>query len=311
MTTLYYSHPDYLKHITGKGHPESPDRLKAIDNVLVGAAFSELKRMTPPLSPAQEEQVLLLHPASYLKQIKATCVAPGGCHLDPDTVLSPGSANAALRAVGAVCDAIDQVMTDKAQNAFCAVRPPGHHAEASLAMGFCLFNNVAIAAEYARTKYHLKRVAIVDFDVHHGNGTQALFLKQPEVLYVSSHEMPNFPGTGHPSETGVGNIVNVPLVPFTTGSEFRKKYNQIIFPALEHFKPELILLSAGFDAHKDDPLASIQLDEDDFRWLTRELCNIAKQHCQSRLVSALEGGYHLQALSASVAVHVEELLAVV
>lgn len=308
MTTLYYSHPDFLKHQTGKGHPESPERLKAIETALNAPTFAKLQRMEPPLGKEQEQQVLLVHPEHYLKKIKAACIAPGGCYLDSDTVLSQGSANAALRAVGAVCDAVDQVMNGLAKNAFCAVRPPGHHAEPALAMGFCLFNNVAIAAEYARTKYHLKRIAIIDFDVHHGNGTQAIFKNQPAVFYASSHEMPNFPGTGYPTETGVGNIVNIPLAQETTGAEFRKKYTQILFPALEHFKPELILLSAGFDAHKDDPLASIQLDEDDYRWLTQEIIKIARQCCDGKIISALEGGYNLQALAASVAVHVQTLL---
>lgn len=308
MTTLYYSHPDFLKHITGKGHPESPDRLKGIDQALAAPEFKALKRLAPPLGKAQDQQVLLVHSEAHLKHIKAACVAPGGCFIDADTVLSVGSATAALRAVGAVCDAVDKVLAEQARNAFCAVRPPGHHAEKALAMGFCLFNNVAIAAEYARTHHPLKRIAIIDFDVHHGNGTQAIFQRQPEVLYASSHEMPNFPGTGYPSETGVGNIVNVPLAPETSGAEFRKKYTQIIFPAVRQFKPELILLSAGFDAHKDDSLSSIRLEEDDYRWLTREIMLIADEYCSGRIVSALEGGYNLQALAASVAVHVAELM---
>jgi acetoin utilization deacetylase AcuC-like enzyme len=309
MTTLYYYHPDFLKHLTGHGHPESPERLKSIEKILSGSEFNALQRMVPPLGTAQDEQVLLVHAPLHLKRIKQACASPMGCQLDADTVLSAGSANAALRAVGAACDAVDQIMSKQASRAFCAVRPPGHHAEPALAMGFCLFNNVAIAAEYARTKYQLERIAIVDFDVHHGNGTQAIFKNQAQVMYASTHEMPNFPGTGYPSETGMGNIVNVPLHANTEGEEFRKKFIDIIFPALEQFKPQILLLSSGFDAHKDDPLASIQLVEEDFRWLTRKLVKIANKHAEGRVISVLEGGYNLTALAASVAVHVKELLA--
>lgn len=222
--------------------------------------------------------------------------------------MSPGSEKAAFRAVGAVCDAVDKVLTGQASNAFCAIRPPGHHAEPDLAMGFCLFNNIAIAAEYARCHYPDKRIAIVDFDVHHGNGTQAAFDKQPAILYISSHEMPHYPGSGYPSETGVGNIINVPLSAGDTGVEFRKKYNTIVLPALRHFKPDLLLISAGFDAHKDDPLASIMLVEDDFRWLTEALMKIADRYCKGRIISVLEGGYHLNSLASSVAVHVKILM---
>ncbi len=186
--------------------------------------------------------------------------------------------------------------------------PPGHHAEPQHAMGFCLFNNVAIAAEYARQRYQLERIAIVDFDVHHGNGTQAAFYHQPNVLYASSHEMPHYPGTGYPSETGVGNIINVPLASGDTGDEFKEKYERIIFPALNAFKPELLLISAGFDAHQDDPLASINLVEDDFRWVTQALMEIANRHCKGRIISVLEGGYDLTALAASVSVHVKTLM---
>jgi acetoin utilization deacetylase AcuC-like enzyme len=222
--------------------------------------------------------------------------------------LSPGSEKAAFLAVGAVCDAVDKVLAGEADNAFCAIRPPGHHAEPDLAMGFCLFNNVAIAANYARRHYNIERIAIVDFDVHHGNGTQAVFYNQPNVLYASTHEMPNYPGTGYPNETGVGNIINVPLAAGDTGVEFRKKYNTIIFPALRKFKPELLIISAGFDAHKYDPLSSIKLVEEDFRWLTQELMDIADSNCKGRVISALEGGYNLNALAASVAIHVLTLM---
>lgn len=306
LKTLYYHHPDFLLHETGDGHPECADRLKVIEAALQADDFSDLIRLSAPLGT--EQQICLIHPSAHIEQIITAIPQQGKHYLDADTVVAPGSKNAALRAVGAVCDAVDKVMNDQANNAFCAIRPPGHHAEPEQAMGFCLFNNIAIAAEYARLHYQLKRVAIVDFDVHHGNGTQAAFYAQPAVLYVSSHEMPNYPGTGYPTETGVGNIINVPLAHGETGESFRQKYTNIILPALHHFKPELLLISAGFDAHKDDPLSSTLLIEDDFAWLTRELINVADAHCQGRIISALEGGYHLPALAASVAVHVQTLL---
>ena len=308
MKTLYYSHPDFLFHDTGIGHPECADRLRSITTALAAPEFSPLIRVSPPLGTKQ--QIRLIHPLFHLEAIRAAIPEHGEHYLDQDTVVSPGSELAAFRAVGAVCDAVDKIMTGEADNAFCAIRPPGHHAEPDLAMGFCLFNNVAIAAEYAHRHYHLQRIAIVDFDVHHGNGTQAAFYKQANVLYASSHEMPNFPGTGYPTETGVGNIINVPLAAADTGIEFRQKYSAIILPALRHFKPDLLLISAGFDAHKDDPLASIRLVEDDFRWLTQELMDIADHYCAGRIISALEGGYNLKALASSVAVHVKTLMGV-
>jgi len=304
--TLYYSHPDFLLHDTGVGHPECAARLKAIEAALSTAEFAGLIRLSAPLG--SEQQIQLIHPHAHVEQIFSAIPQHGEHYLDDDTIVSPGSKNAALRAVGAVCDAVDKIMSNQANNAFCAIRPPGHHAEPNQAMGFCLFNNIAIAAEYARRHYHLKRIAIVDFDVHHGNGTQAAFYNQPCILYASSHEMPHYPGTGYPTETGVGNIINVPLTHGESGQSVRQKYINIIFPALHHFKPELLLISAGFDAHKDDPLSSILLLEDDFRWLTQELMTIADSHCHGRIISALEGGYHLPALAASVAVHVKTLL---
>ncbi len=305
MRTLYYSHPDFLFHNTGPGHPECADRLRSIEKALDAPEFSNLIRLSPPLG--SEQQVRLIHPQLHLDTLLEAMPEQGECYLDHDIVLSSGSKQAAFRAVGAVCDALDQVLTGAADNAFCALRPPGHHAEPQLAMGFCLFNNIAIAAEYARRQHQLERIAIVDFDVHHGNGTQAAFYHQPNVLYASSHEMPHYPGTGHPSETGVGNIINVPLAAGDSGIEFRQKYSTIILPALKKFRPELVLISAGFDAHKDDPLASIGLVEDDFKWITEQLMAIADSCCNGRIVSALEGGYNLKALAASVAVHVKSL----
>jgi acetoin utilization deacetylase AcuC-like enzyme len=306
VKTLYYSHPDFLLHETGLGHPESADRLKAITKALAEPEFADLIRATPPLGT--DQQVRLIHSADHIQRINTALPAHGISHLDPDTVLSPGSKTAAYRAVGAVCDAVDQVLSNKADNAFCAVRPPGHHAEPSRVMGFCLFNNVAIAAEYARQHHKLDRVAIVDFDVHHGNGTQAAFYHQPKVLYASSHEMPHYPGTGFPSETGLGNIINAPLAAGDSGAEFRKKYEDLIFPSIIDFKPDLLLISAGFDAHKDDPLASIRLVEDDYYWVTHRLMDIAGQTCKGRIISVLEGGYNLKALAASVAAHVKALM---
>jgi acetoin utilization deacetylase AcuC-like enzyme len=306
VKTLYYSHPDFLFHETGTGHPECADRLRYIEKALAAPEFLSLVRQTPPLGT--EQQIRLIHPQFHIDAILEAIPEQGKHYLDPDTVLSPGSRLAAFRAVGAVCDAVDIVLTGKADNAFCAIRPPGHHAEPRLAMGFCLFNNIAIAASYARQHYQLERIAIVDFDVHHGNGTQIAFYNQPNVLYASSHEMPNYPGTGYPSETGVGNIINVPLAAGDSGLEFRQKYNNIILPAVKSFSPDLLLISAGFDAHKDDPLASILLVEDDFKWITQELMAIADNCCNGRIISALEGGYNLKALAASVAVHVETLM---
>lgn len=306
MRTLYYSHPDFFLHDTGKGHPECADRLRSIAKALDAPAFAHLIRVAPPLGT--EQQITMIHTRFHIEAIRAAIPEHGEHFLDHDTVVSPGSEKSAFRAVGAVCDAVDKVATGQADNAFCAIRPPGHHAEPDLPMGFCLFNNVAIAAEYARRHHHLERIAIVDFDVHHGNGTQAAFANQANVLFASSHEMPNYPGTGFPTETGVGNIINVPLAAGDTGVEFRKKYNTIILPALRNFKPDLLLISAGFDAHKDDPLASIMLEEDDYRWITQELMDIAGDYCEGRIISALEGGYNLKALAASVAVHVKTLL---
>lgn len=307
MKTLYYSHADFLLHDTGISHPESADRLRSIANALDTPEFSGLIRTSPPLGT--EQQIRLIHTQSHIDNVLNAIPRHGLRYLDADTVLSPGSDEAALRAVGAACDAVDKILAGEADNAFCAVRPPGHHAESERAMGFCLFNNIAIAAEYARTKHQLKRIAIVDFDVHHGNGTQAAFYEQPAVFYASSHEVPHYPGTGYPSETGVGNIINVPLAAGESGLEFRQKYSRIILPALRTFKPELLLVSAGFDAHRDDPLASIGLVEDDYRWITQELMEIAGIYCGNKMISILEGGYNLKALGASAAVHVKALLA--
>jgi len=308
MSTLYYSHPDFLNHDTGEGYPEKADRLRVIDKALKNEAFSKLIRLKPALEKDAQQLIRFIHSQALIDSILKAIPKNGHCLWGNDTILSSGSGIAAFQAVTTVCDAVDKVLNKQANNAFCAIRPPGHHAEPDRAMGFCLFNNIAIAAEYACKQYQIERIAIVDFDVHHGNGTQAAFYHQPDVLYCSSHEMPNFPGTGYPTETGVGNIVNVPLASGNLGIEVRKKYSDIIFPAIKKFKPELLLISAGFDAHKDDPLSSIMLVEDDYRWITQELMQLVNSYCDDRIISSLEGGYNLSALAASVAVHVKTLM---
>lgn len=304
MKTLYYSHPDFLAHDTGPGHPECADRLRAIDMALSSERFAGLIKIKPTLAKDVEDKLALIHTPAMIRRVLDKIPSHGLAYLDADTVVSTGSRQAALLAVSAICDAVDKVCVGKADNAFCALRPPGHHAEPTHAMGFCLFNNIAIAAEYARTRHNIKKVAIVDFDVHHGNGTQMAFYKQPQVFYASSHQWPYYPGSGAASETGVGNIVNVPLPAGTTGPELQEKYRNIIFPALKAFQPQLLLISAGFDAHKDDPLASLKLVESDYQWLTKQLMLIADECCSGRIISTLEGGYDLNALAASVATHV-------
>ncbi|WKJ89112.1 histone deacetylase family protein [Methylomonas montana] len=308
MNTLYYSHPDFLIHDTGLAHPECADRLRVIDEALAEPEFAALIRIEPAIPADIEDKIALVHGKAMIAKVLTTIPQQGTAHFDADTVVSPGSKQAALRAVAALCDAVDKIFGGQADRAFCAVRPPGHHAMPDYPMGFCLFNNIAIAAEYARHHYGMQRIAIVDFDVHHGNGTQAAFYEQAQVLYASSHQWPHYPGSGHPSEHGVGNIINVPLPPGSDGAVFRAKYREIILPAVKKFAPQLILISAGFDAHKDDPLASLQLEEDDYRWITDELIAIADACCQGRIISALEGGYNLRALAASVAAHVTGLL---
>jgi acetoin utilization deacetylase AcuC-like enzyme len=304
MKTLYYSHPAFQDHFPGPGHPESADRLRAIEQALADPKFHSLIRVEPVIAADIQDKLRLIHSPQMVRHVLKTIPAEGLAYLDDDTAVSPGTQPAALLAVSAVCDAVDQVYKGEANNAFCAVRPPGHHAEPLRAMGFCVFNNIAIAAEYARSHYQLQRIAIIDFDVHHGNGTQEAFHAQPQVLYISSHQAPFYPGTGAEWETGAGNIINLPLPSGTNGAEFREHYQTRAFPALKAFNPQLLLLSAGFDAHKDDPLASLRLVVDDYTWLTRQLMAIAADCCENRIVSVLEGGYHLKALAESVAAHV-------
>jgi acetoin utilization deacetylase AcuC-like enzyme len=307
MTTLLYTHPDCLAHDPGEHHPESPDRLRAVLAALAAEEFAGLERREAPR--AALDAVALVHDRGYVDALLDAVPASGHAALDPDTVLSPRSGEAALRAAGAVCAAVDAVIAGEARNAFCAVRPPGHHAEPDRAMGFCLFNSVAIGARHALGHSGIERVAVIDFDVHHGNGTQAMFESDADLFYASTHQSPLYPGTGASSETGVGNIVNAPLRPNSGSPEFRYAFGNIILPALADFRPDFLIVSAGFDAHRRDPLAQLNLTEDDYDWVTRQLTGLAERLCGSRLVSSLEGGYDLQALGASAAAHVRALMA--
>lgn len=309
MTTLLYTHQACFDHNTGRHHPESPHRLRAVLDGLSGPAFAALRRREAPR--AELGQIARVHSETYIDGVFRDLPSENWVHLDADTVLSPGSGEAVLRAAGAVVAAVDAVIQGEAQNAFCAVRPPGHHAEPGHAMGFCVFNNVAIGALQARAVHGLRRIAVVDFDVHHGNGTQAMFWADPGLLYGSTHQWPLYPGSGRPDERGAddGNIVNMPLAPLSGSAEFRAAIESILLPELEEFSPELVLISAGFDAHADDPLANLNLVEADFTWVTEKLLDVAARHAQSRLVSTLEGGYDLDALSRSAAAHVAALMA--
>jgi acetoin utilization deacetylase AcuC-like enzyme len=310
MATLLITHPSFVDHDTGPGHPERPDRMRAIDKVLAHDVFKSLVREEAPLREDAEEAIRRAHPGTYFDKIRGIASGPldHPRHIDGDTVVSAGSWEAALRAVGAGLHAVDAVMSGRAANAFCQVRPPGHHAESDRPMGFCLFSNTAIAGLHARAKHGAERIAVVDFDVHHGNGTQDIFWSDKDLFYASTHQMPLFPGTGALNETGVGNIFNAPLRAGDSGERFREAVESRILPALHNFGPDLILVSAGFDAHQDDPLANLRLVEADFMWATEKLADAARQHCHGRIVSLLEGGYHLRALARSVAVHVETLM---
>ncbi len=310
MTTLLVTHPAFLAHDTGPGHPERPDRMRAIDKVMAHDHFKALIRHQAPLREDVEDAILRAHPEHYLEGLREMRPEPGqeSVRLDPDTVMSPGTWEAALRAVGAGLLAIDKVMAGEVENAFCQVRPCGHHAETERAMGFCLFNNVAVAAMYARAKHKAERIAVVDWDVHHGNGTQDIFWSDRDLYFASTHQMPLYPGTGAMRETGVGNVWNAPLSPGDGGQKFKEAFESRILPSLKSFGPDLILISAGFDAHAADPLASLELVEEDFRWATAKLAEVADKQCDGRIVSMLEGGYDLTALAKSVAVHVATLM---
>jgi acetoin utilization deacetylase AcuC-like enzyme len=304
--TIIFTHQSAAEHDTGPGHPERSDRIKSVMQVLDSGEFADLERRESPV--AEIDQISRIHRREYVTAALETIPERGYARLDPDTVLSPASGDAALRAVGAAVAAVDAVMAGETTNAFCAVRPPGHHAEPGRGMGFCLFNNVAIAAAHARVAHQVERVAIVDFDVHHGNGTQAAFWTDPSVMFASSHEYPFYPGTGAEDECGQGNIHNLPLASSSGSADFRKGFERKILPALEAFKPGLIVISAGFDAHARDPLASIRLEEEDFAWITRKIVDIAGEYCDGKIVSSLEGGYDLEALSSSVSAHLSELV---
>ncbi|MBB5752073.1 histone deacetylase family protein [Prosthecomicrobium pneumaticum] len=306
MTTLIVESPLSLRHIVPFGHPERPERMEAVGRVLAAPAFAALPRAAAPM--ADEAAILSCHTARHLDAMRAASPSEGFVRIDADTVMSPKTLEAALHAVGGAVLAVDRVLGGTAKNAFSAARPPGHHAEPDAAMGFCFFNQAAIAARHAQTAHGLGRVAIVDFDVHHGNGTQAIFWADRSVLYASSHQMPCYPGTGAATETGeAGTIVNAPLPPGTRGPAFRAAYRDRILPALDAFAPELIVVSAGFDAHHRDPLAELELVEADFAWVTEALLERAERHAGGRLVSVLEGGYDLDGLAGGLAAHLDVL----
>ena len=307
MATLLITHPACLDHVTPMGHPERPDRLRAIEQALAQEKFQSLAREQAPA--AEREAIARVHPPAYIQAIEDAAPKDGLVRLDADTSMSPGSFEAALRAAGGAVRAVDQVMTDNATAAFVATRPPGHHAETATPMGFCLFNNAAVAARHAQARHGAQRVAIVDFDVHHGNGSQEIFWADPSVMYCSTHEMPLYPGTGSRSERGEHDtIVNAPLRAGDGGPAFRAAFDDVILPRLRDFAPDLIVISAGFDAHTRDPLANLNLVEADYDWVTRKLLELAAASANGRVVSVLEGGYDLQGLARSVAAHVTALM---
>jgi acetoin utilization deacetylase AcuC-like enzyme len=308
LSVALITHRACLQHDTGNWHPECADRLRTVLRALEDEVFHPLLREEAPR--ATEEQLTHVHPADYVQAILDIRPDPGQhLALDADTIMSEGSAEAALRAAGGAIRGVDAVMEGWARSAFAAVRPPGHHAETNRPMGFCLFSNAAVAARHAQARWGLTRVAVVDFDVHHGNGTQAMFAADADLFYASSHQHPCYPGTGEAWERGVAdNIVNAPLRPGSDGAAFRAAWSNTILPELDRFAPGLLIVSAGFDAHKADPLAQLRVETADYGWITRELLDIAARHCKGRLVSVLEGGYDLEALAASAAIHVRGLM---
>jgi acetoin utilization deacetylase AcuC-like enzyme len=306
MNTLLFSHSACLNHETGSFHPESPDRLRAVLAALEREEFAYHERREAPR--ATVEQLSRAHSAAYVMGLLRGMPAEGLRQIDADTVVSPGSGEAALRAAGAVVAAVDAVVAGEARNAFCAVRPPGHHAEPAQAMGFCLFNNVAVGAYHARAVHGFKRIAIVDFDVHHGNGSETLAKADADLFYASTHQAPLYPGTGMDNDPAHPNVVNAYMPAGAGSAEFRADMERNVLPALDRFVPQFVFISAGFDAHRDDPLAELNLVEDDYRWATEKLMDAAARHCAGRVVSTLEGGYDLDALGRSAAAHVRSLM---
>jgi acetoin utilization deacetylase AcuC-like enzyme len=307
VTTLLISHPACLAHDMGEGHPEQPDRLRAVERAFESENFQILARDVAPR--AEISAIARVHPLDYVEALRAATPTQGHTVIDQDTSMSPGTFEAALRSAGGAVFAVDEVMTRKVRNAFVATRPPGHHAELATPMGFCFFNNVAVAARHARSTYGADRIAIMDFDVHHGNGIQHIFWDDPNVMYASTHEMPHYPGTGSIGERGAHDqIVNAPLRAGDAGDAFREAVEVALLPRIVEFGPDLIIISAGFDAHRRDPLGNINLVEADFVWVTRKLMEIAEKRCGGRIVSVLEGGYDLQGLARSVAAHVTTLM---
>lgn len=306
MTTLLVSQPNFADHQTPQGHPERADRIKAVDEALRAPAFDALVRRNAPFGDIMLAE--LVHDSRYLSRLRDARPAEGIGQIDADTFISDGSLDVVATGLGGGLAALDAVLLGEVDNAFCAIRPPGHHAEIAMPMGFCLINTVAIVAREAQRKYGAERIAIVDFDVHHGNGTQDIFKDDPKVFYASSHQFPLYPGTGDPRETGVGNIVNAALAPQSGGAEMREAYRSTILPALENFAPDLLLISAGFDAHERDPLAQLTWVDSDFAWVTGKLMEVAGRRCGNRIVSLLEGGYDLEGLAGGVHHHVATLL---
>ena len=306
MSTLLVSQPNFESHVTPSGHPERADRIRAVDEALSRPRFSKLLRREA--QTADLALIELVHGPNYLQRLRTARPAEGIGRIDEDTFISSGSLDAVATGLGGALLALDAVLLGVADNAFCAIRPPGHHAEIDRPMGFCLANTIAIVARQAQRKYGAERIAIIDFDVHHGNGTQDIFARDPSVFYASSHQMPLYPGTGGPGDTGVGNIVNAALKPHTGGAEMREAYKALVFPALANFSPDLVLVSAGFDADHRDPLAQLDWVPEDFAWITGRLMDFAGQRCDNRIVSLLEGGYDRHGLAEGVTAHVAMLL---
>ncbi len=303
MSTAYISHPDFMKHEMGRHHPECPERIAAIEDQLIQSRLdTHLKRIDPPL--ASDADITRVHSEDHLAFVKSKAPSSGYSMIDGDTIMNPATLTVSLRAAGAAIAAVDAVMQGEVNNAFCAIRPPGHHAEPHRSMGFCVFNNVAIAARYAIEKYGLERVAVIDFDVHHGNGTEAAFINDPHVLMCSFFQHPFYPYSGL---DGGDNMVNVPLPATTNGKIVRDMISKTWIPRLDEFKPQLIIISAGFDAHREDDLGQMGLVEDDYVWMTKQLMEIANQYCEGKIVSCLEGGYNLSALGRSVVAHLKTL----